>query len=438
MSSRRRNKLLRVQKPSYTSSSLSLGEGGGRGVRFGKKPPINIDTSDKLEVDYFHLYESLYRKEITDWQNARTARRDPFNPITYLIQQLYKDSMLDNHLQGAIENRILRVVNKEIVLKAPDGTTDDKRSLFVQKRWFRQVLRKAMESKFYGYSMLFIFDYSAGDIRGIREVPRENVIPEKGLLLKEAFNPSGVSIPYYEFPNHLIYIQLGSDPFGILERIAPMTIYKRHSWASWDEFEQIFGVPIRIAKTMINTEKHKKDLQNWLEQMGTANYAIFDKQTDIEIKENQKSDAYNVFLQKLEIINREISKGIVGQTMTMDDGSSQSQAEVHLQIYQEITNADITDIQDWASDNFLPVMRNLGYDIPEGYYVELLEKTNINPGEKIKIDKELMLNGFNLSKEYIESTYDVILDEETPRREPAMISPLSQRRGSGGEVDFFG
>lgn len=383
--------------------------------RLGKKPPINVDVTDKFEIDYFHLYESLYRKEVTDWQNARTSRRDPFNPITYPIQQLYKDAMLDNHLQGAIENRILRVINKEIVLKAPDGTVDDERSLYVQKRWFRQVIRRAMESKFFGCSMFFICDYSAGDIRGIKDIPRENIIPEKGLLLKEAFNPSGTAIPYYEFPNHLIYIQLGADAFGILERIAPLTIYKRHSWASWDEFEQIFGVPIRIAKTMINTEKHKNDLRNWLEQMGTANYMITDKQTDIEIKENQKSDAHNVFSQKIALINKEISKGIVGQTMTMDDGSSQSQAQVHLQIYQEITDADIMDVQDWISDSFLPVMRNLGYDIPEGYYVELVEKTNIKPEEKIKIDKELMMNGWNLTKEYIESTYDVQLDEENPR-----------------------
>jgi len=78
-----------------------------QGIRKGKQPPIT-DTrgTDKLEIDYFHLYESLYRKEVTDWQNARLTRYDPFNPVTYPIQQLYKDAMLDNHLRGAIESRI--------------------------------------------------------------------------------------------------------------------------------------------------------------------------------------------------------------------------------------------------------------------------------------------------------------------------------------------
>lgn len=394
-------------------------------VRNGKKPPIS-DTrgSEKLEIDYFHLYESLYRKEVTDWQNARVTRYDPFNPITYPIQQLYKDSMLDNHLQGAIESRILRIVNKEFVLKDSEGMLDEIRSKYVQKRWCRRLVRKAMESKFYGYSMVFINNYTLGNIRDWVNIHRENIIPEKGLLLKNAYQPTGTAIDYRQFPNHLIYIQLGEDSVGILERVAPMTIYKRHSWASWDEFEQIFGVPIRVARTMINTKKHKDELQYWLETMGTASYAILDKQVDIEIKENQKTDSFNVFDKKIERVNKEISKGVVGQTMTMDDGSSQSQANVHLEIYQDYTDGDIMDVQDWFSDDFLPVMRNLGYDIPEGYYFELVEKTVVKPEDKIKIDGVLLNSGYNLKTKYIEDTYDVELDEENPRRETTSIEPL--------------
>jgi hypothetical protein len=398
----------RKQRIQYSNASKQLAVN----TRNGKKPNL-VDTrgSDKIEIDYFRFYESLFRKEVSDYQNARVARRDPFNPITYPMQQLYKDAMLDNHLQGAIENRILRVLNKESVIKDPDGNIDTKRSRFVQKRWFRHAIRKAMESKFYGYSMFMISDFAAGDIRNLTDIPRENIIPERGLLLKNAMNPSDEHILYHNFPNFLIYIQLLPDAIGILERIAPLTIYKRHSWASWDEFEQFYGVPIRIARTMINTKKHKDELQQWLEMMGSGSYGIFDKQTDIEIKENSKTDAYNVFLQKINIINKEISKGTVGQTMTMDDGSSQSQANVHLQIYEEITKADIMDVQDWASDSFFPVMRNFGYDIPEGYYHELLETTNIKPEDKIKIDQVLLNGGYKLQRKYIEEFYGTPLED---------------------------
>lgn len=414
--------------------------------KLGRAPEI-IDTrgTEKTEIDYFHFYESLYRKEVSDWLEARHARRDPFRPITYLLQQLYKDAMLDNHLQGAIENRILRVINKEFVLKDVDGKIDKKRSRFVQKKWFRQLIRKALESKFYGYSTVLISDFKSGCIRKFVEIPRENVLPEKGLVIKNAFDPNSTSVKMENFPNFIIHVQLMSDAIGILERIAPMTIFKRHSWASWDEFEQVFGMPIRIARTMINTKKHKDELQQWLETMGTANYAIFDKQTEIEIKENQKTDACNVFLQKIKELNKEMSKGICGQTMTMDDGSSQSQAEVHLEIYNEITNADIADVQDWASDDFLPVMRAHGYDIPEGYYVEITEKEVIKPLDKIKIDKPLLDAGYNLDVEYIQEFYSTPLDKQEPRREsmPMQLSADRLRTCHCGqnhatdELDFF-
>lgn len=403
-------------------------------AKLGKRPPLE-DTrgSDKIEIDYFRFYQSLYRKEVDDWKQARETRRDPFRPLTFHIQQLYKDCMLDNHLQGAIENRILRIINKDFNLNAPDGTIDRERSACIQTQWFRQIIRRAMESKFYGYSLLFVQDLNLPK-RQIIDLPRENIIPEKEILLKNALDPHSQAIRYKEFPNYFLYIQLGADAIGTLERIAPLTIFKRHSWAAWDEFEQIFGIPVRIARTAIQTQKHKDELQSWLENMGTLSYAIFDKQTDIEIKENTKSDAFNVFLQKISIINKEISKGIVGQTMTMDDGSSLSQSEVHLAIYNEVITADIQDIQDWANDRLFPVLRAWGMDIPEGYYMTIVEKELSNPNEKIKIDSVLLQNGYNIKPEYIENFYGTPLDEKEPRSKFS-DSQLSDKHSP--LLDFF-
>ena len=127
----------------------------------GKTPPLNPSfQEDKFEIDYFSLYESLYRKEVTDWQYARRARRDPFNPVTNPLQQLFKDAMLDNHLAGAVENRILRVTNKQFVLKDSAGVPDVDRSALIQTGWFRLIVRMALESKFYGYSCLLINEFN--------------------------------------------------------------------------------------------------------------------------------------------------------------------------------------------------------------------------------------------------------------------------------------
>lgn len=401
--------------------------------KLGKTPPLNPElVSQNYEVDYFHFFQSLYRKEITDWQAARNARYDPFNPITYPLQQCYRDAMLDNHLYGAIENRILRVINKQYLIKDSSGTPDPDRSAYLRRHWFKHLVRKAMESKFYGYSMVLISEADRQNIK-ITDIPRENVIPERRIIVRNAFDPNSESIAFDQYPYHIIYIQLLPNAIGLLERIAPLTILKRHSWAAWDEFEQVFGVPIRIARTMIDTQKHRDDLQHWLENMGVLSYGIFDKRVDLEIKENNKSDSFNVFAKKIELVNKEISKAVLGQTMSMDDGSSYSQASVHLDTLIEVTNADIADIEGWVNHELLPVMREWGYDIPEGYYLDIVANASLDPLERIKVDEVLMRNGWNLDKDYIERTYEVKLDPQQPKVETPQPATLSLT----GEHDFF-
>lgn len=393
-----------------------------------KKPdflpqPNQEPQEHHVSIDYFHLYENLLRKEIDDWINARTARRDPFRPITYYQQQLYKDALLDNHLAGAIETqRILPVLNKEFIIRDPKGNTDTARSALIQGKWFRDILRQALLSIFYGYSLIFVDNLASTD-RTILNINRENVVPELGRILNNPLDLSGKHIDYRQFPAYFLFASLGSDNIGLIESVAPLTIYKRHSWASWDEFEQIFGLPIRIARTAINTREHKDDIQQWLETMGTAAYAILDKQTDIEIKESNRSDAYHIYLEKVNATNREISKRVLGQTMTMEDGSSLSQAKVHSDVLKEVHASDLTELSDWTNDTLFPVLRLHGFDIPEGYTFAAQDREVISPKEKITIDQALLNAGYNLDNDYIENFYGTPLDKKQPRRETILSFP---------------
>lgn len=393
-----------------------------------KKPdflpqPNQEPQEHHVSIDYFHLYENLLRKEIDDWINARTARRDPFRPITYYQQQLYKDALLDNHLAGAIETqRILPVLNKEFIIRDPKGNTDTARSALIQGKWFRDILRQALLSIFYGYSLIFVDNLASTD-RTILNINRENVVPELGRILNNPLDLTGKHIDYRQFPAYFLFASLGSDNIGLIESVAPLTIYKRHSWASWDEFEQIFGLPIRIARTAINTREHKDDIQQWLETMGTAAYAILDKQTDIEIKESNRSDAYHIYLEKVNAANREISKRILGQTMTMEDGSSLSQAQVHEKVLKEVHASDLTELTDWVNDTLFPVLRIHGFDIPEGYTFAAQDREVISPKEKIAIDQALLNAGYNLDTNYIQNFYGTPLDKSQPRRETILSFP---------------
>ncbi|MDD2965439.1 MAG: DUF935 family protein [Bacteroidales bacterium] len=389
-----------------------------------KDPNLQRAPIDSVEWDFFKTAPSLWRKEVDDWKQAREARRDPHNPVTYLLQQTYADNMIDRVLFRQISNRVLRITNKQFLLKKPDGTTNWTTTNFINQKWFRKLVKQALLSKFYGYSMVYINRWAPGAIQDHIVIPREHLIPEKNLLIKNITDRTGLT--YTDFPNFLIYMSLGDDAIGELEGIGPLTILKRHSWASWDAFEQIFGLPLRIAKTMVNTPKHLNELQSALDQMGRDGSMIIDKMVDIEYKESTRTDAFRVFDEKRKAVNEEICVAVNGETMTTFDGSSRSQGEVHLLTLEEITAEDVKDVQDWFNNEFIHVLRNLSYPIPEGEYIQIASSSIIKPVDRIKIDESISKMGFNIDPGFIEDTYDVVLDKENPRsqgyRDPNQLS----------------
>ena len=107
--------------------------------------------------------------------------------------------------------------------------------------------------------------------------------------------------------------------------------------AYWDAFGEIFGMPIRIGKTASRDPKDIDRAEKFLAEMGALSWGLFPEGTEIEIKETTRGDAFNVYDRRIERANSEMSKGILNQTMTIDDGSSYSQSQTHLDIFKTLS-----------------------------------------------------------------------------------------------------
>lgn len=374
------------------------------------------DLSSKAErvvLDLVKNSYSAYRRELDNWKVARMERLNVHDPYTNLLQDMYKDVMLDSHLTAICQHRILRVLNHDYVILDSKGVADYDRSDFIQKKWFTDLLNYAMQSIFFEYSCMLL--KGEKEIEGVEIIPREHIHVERKEILRQVYDRRG--LPIDKFPKDFLFAKL-YDGIGLLEKAAPLTVLKRHSWSSWDEFEQIFGMPIRIAKLGSMSSKVKDEVAGWLEKMGTASYGIFPEFADIEIKESNNRDAFNVFFKKIETVDAQLSVLINGQTMTTSDGSSRSQAEIHEHTQDEITRADQKYLLNWINDELVPVLRMRGYPINENERIGIEEVTD--PHERMKIDEKLMQNGYKLTKEYIESTYGVELDvvQTTEKKKP--------------------
>jgi hypothetical protein len=393
------------------------------GNAIGKKVSLsNVDSGDitkitNLMVDVIRRQRRLWRKEINDWQAARYAYYQSDIPRFYPMQEVYEDIMLDGHLTAVTEDRTLRTINEDYIFSI-DGIKDDKLTALIEdQEWFDYLLEETHKSTYRGEGYIWIKDFEKGNIKEVELVDRGLLVPGQKILLYDINGNKGLDVS--EVDDILLYTKFYSN-IGILEKAAVYTILKRHSWGSWDEFEELFGVPIRIAKIASQSETVKNEVAGWLEEMGSAPYGVFPIGTEIDIKENSKADAFNVFYQKIQALDKELSKLILHQTMTTENGASKAQGNVHENTLEEVIKSDKKKMLSFLNKRLVPAMRKLGYAIPDNAKITI-EKTK-DPEKQIKIDSQLMTNGYILKQQYIEETYGVEIErmpsEQTPPIKP--------------------
>lgn len=400
----------------HQTSSTEIKSNVFGNVKLSKANANNVEKVTKLMVDTLRRSRTLWRKEINHWQSARASRYNVVMPRNFLLQDVYDDVMMDGHLTGITENRTLRTTNKDFIFVNKEGKKDDALTAFIKdKKWFSKFLEYAHKTTYRGTGVVFLPLGKNGEFEKCELIKWQSVVPELEVIFTDQAQTNGFK--YKDFPNELIELQM-YDCVGLLEKAAPYTILKRHSWGSWDEFEELFGVPIRIAKVASQSETVKNEVAGWLEEMGSAAYGVFPIGTEVEIKENSKADAFNVFYKKLEALDAELSKLILHQTMTTDNGSSKSQGNVHENTLAEVILADEKRLISILNDDLLPVMRANGYRIPDGFKMKVAETKNTS--EQIKIDAEFLKAGYILPKTYIEETYGTEIEAmpNSPQQNP--------------------
>ncbi|MRX40390.1 DUF935 family protein [Flavobacterium sp. LC2016-23] len=400
------NKVQQTAKQVIRNSRVNFsGNALNKNVSLSSNDPDHINKITNLMVDVIRRQRRLYRKEINDWQSARFSFYQAEIPRFYPMQEVYDDIMLDAHLTAVTEDRTLRTTNKDYIFVI-DGKKDEKLTEFIKdQEWFDVVLDEAHKSIYRGETFIWIKDYEKGNIKKVETIDRGLIVPGQKILLRDINGNTGLDIS--EVNDVLLYANFYSD-IGILEKAAVYTILKRHSWGSWDEFEELFGIPIRIAKIASQSESVKNEVAGWLEEMGSAPYGVFPMGTEVEIKENTKTDSFNVFFMKIQALDKELSKLILHQTMTTENGSSRSQGEVHENTLGEVTTSDRKKMLSFLNKRVVPAMRMLGYKIPDNAKIGI-EKT-IVAKDQIEIDSEILGAGYVLKQDYMERTYGVEIE----------------------------
>jgi hypothetical protein len=355
--------------------------------------------------------QSLTKQDVGKWRTAWQMAINIENPRRANLYDIYTDTMIDLHLTGCISQRKGKTLLKSFVIKNSDGTEDDEAVKIFESEWFYNFVSLALDSRFWGHSLIQLGDIIT-DEKGLRKfanvelVPRKHVIPEYGVFVREQGDSWEQGIDYRQGSISDWCVEVGeSHDLGLLLKCAPHSLSKKNMTTYWDVFGEIFGMPMRIGKTNSQDPSDRQLLEDVLANMGAAGWGLFPDGTDIEIKESTRGDAYNVYDKRIDRANSEISKGILNQTMTIDSGSSLSQSETHLEVFENVCAADARLIKYIVNDRLIPKMIRHGFDL-KGKSFDWDEASTYTPAEQREFER-MLLQYFDIDPQYFIDKYKI-------------------------------
>lgn len=354
--------------------------------------------------------EYLTRNDLRRWRQAWQQAINVDYPSRLALYNIYTDVAVDMHLSGCVEQRSGFILSKKYKLVDASGSENEEITALFRTPWFTELLRLLLDSRYYGHSLIELGDIIQVDGKpcysGVTLIPRTHVIPEYGVIVPRAGETwqNGFDYRHSELTDWCIEAG-GSHDLGLYLKCAQQTIPKKNMCAFWDMFGEIFGMPLRVATTTSRSEQEQDKIEKMLKGMGAAAYALFPEGTTIDIKESTRGDAYNVYDRRIERCNSELSKGILTVTMTMDNGSSHSQSEVHERMLENLINKDATFLRDIINWQLLPQMLKHGFPV-KGYHFEWDESTTYTPEQQLAYER-FIAGSYDVDVKYFAEKYNI-------------------------------
>ena len=369
----------------------------------------------KTVVELQRQTDALTRKDIGDWRQAWQMAINVDYPNRQRLYDIYTDVAIDLHLSGCIQQREGFVMASSFKIADEKGNENEEAKSFFSTQWFRQLVKYVLDANYWGHSLIELGSLvpdANGRLTydGVKLIPRKHVIPEYHRVLPDLGQDWTTGIDYHQPPFNDWLIEVGQpDDLGLYLKAATQTIPKKNAMAFWDTFAEIFGMPMRIAHTTTRDDKELAKMEKMMAEMGTEGWGLFQEGTDIEVVESTKGDAFNVYDKRIDRANSELSKLIIGQTMTIEDGSSLSQSETHLEVFQNIIGADCAMLADVINTQLIPRMVRHGFPLQELHF-EWDDSVDYTP-EQQKAFEEMILNNFEVDGSYFTEKYGIPVGE---------------------------
>ncbi|MEM8554377.1 MAG: DUF935 domain-containing protein [Pseudomonadota bacterium] len=262
----------------------------------------------------------------------------------------------DPHYAAVLGTRKRAVSGVEATVEPASDSAHDKklaeliRTQVTEAPAFAQLVEDMLDALGKGYSVVELDWATTADswsVTGWQHVPAHHITLDQDTgrelrLVDEADPVNGIALAPGKFVVHCPHLKSGPVQRGGLARLVAFSwICKQYSIKDWMAFVEVYGQPLRVGKyDQSATQDDVNALFTAVANIGSDAGAVIPKSTMIEFIETSGSRSQAVFENLARYLDEQISKGVLGQTMTSDDGSSQAQANVHNEVRHDIANAD--------------------------------------------------------------------------------------------------
>ena len=329
------------------------------------------------------------------------------NPNRRLLYELYADMKLAGRLLSVTEKRILNILNADFTFTGSDGKPDEQINKLIKKRGFKKMLRHIVESKLYGYSLVYLTPELESNNITTSLIDRRHVKPQSSIVVRNSIDTIGIN--YKEPPIDRYAIGIGEeDDLGIILAACQYVIYKRGGFGDWAQFAELFGMPFRKGKYDGYDEEARKKLEFALDKAGSAAYMVIPEGTDVEFVQNSGNSGSNdVYKSLKDACNEEITTIILGNTLTTSQGDkgARSLGDVHKETEDDIFKSDRDLALQILNEEFIQFLILHGWNANGGEF-SIPDKDHLTKKERLDMDLKIA-NRQPVSDDHFYETYGV-------------------------------
>ncbi len=265
----------------------------------------------------------------------------------------------DPHLAALLQTRKLAVLSLDYEVLPYAKTPEDERiagevgEMVYRIPGLEEAFLDLLDAIGKGFALVEVMWELEGRRAAVTEL---RWIPQKKVTFVEDLQPrliteeepwQGVELPPWKVVYHRYKARSGYDTrAGVLRVVGYMYLLKNFALKDWAAFNEVFGMPLRLGKyDPAATPADRESLITAIRSLGTDAAGIISKNTEIEFVEAtaRLSGSSNPYQVLAEFCNREMSKAILGQTLTTDTAGATgtyAAAKVHAQVRRDLVEAD--------------------------------------------------------------------------------------------------